>query len=158
MRRKNLEITDMTRIEKILRTNMVGRLGMCDDGAPYIVPMNYGCEINGDKITLYFHSAFEGKKVDIMRQNPRICFETDTSYNLTGEGDVACKYSYDYESFIGWGNIKILETVQERTYGLKVIMKHQTDRDFEIPENHLGKTLVIKLVLDEYTAKRSKGV
>lgn len=41
MRKKDKEITDFSKIEKIIRTAAIYRLGMSDDGMPYIVPLNF---------------------------------------------------------------------------------------------------------------------
>ena len=53
MRRSDKQIKDGKIIEKILEEAMVCRLALCDDGRPYIIPLNFGFKNNH----LYFHSA-----------------------------------------------------------------------------------------------------
>jgi len=54
MRRKDREVTDLS---EIMKNCDVCRLALNDDGFPYILPLNFGMAVNGEKITLYFHSA-----------------------------------------------------------------------------------------------------
>ena len=49
-----------------------GRLATCgDNGQPYITPINF--VIRDDKI--YFHTGFQGRKLDNLRYNPQVCLE-----------------------------------------------------------------------------------
>ena len=64
MRRKDREITDIHKIEKILSSAKYLHLGVLDDEYPYVVPLHYGYQINGGKLTFYVHSAKEGHKLD----------------------------------------------------------------------------------------------
>ena len=67
MRRKEKEIVEKSEIEAVISKASVCRLGMAEEGMPYVVPLCFGYENN----TLYFHSAKEGKKVDILKKNNR---------------------------------------------------------------------------------------
>lgn len=60
-------------MERLLRKHSYGRLGLCIDNEPYVVPVAY----KYDEGKLYFHSEKEGKKVDFIKKNNRICFEID---------------------------------------------------------------------------------
>ncbi|GAB4092562.1 pyridoxamine 5'-phosphate oxidase family protein [Flaviaesturariibacter terrae] len=59
-------------IESFLRTQLVGRIGCHADGITYVVPISY----TYDGSYIYCHSA-PGRKIDMMRKNPNICFQTD---------------------------------------------------------------------------------
>ncbi|TCJ19087.1 pyridoxamine 5'-phosphate oxidase family protein [Flaviaesturariibacter flavus] len=59
-------------IEELLRTQFVGRIGCSADGLVYIVPISYAYEDGW----VYCHSA-QGRKLDMMRKNPKVCFEVD---------------------------------------------------------------------------------
>ena len=73
MRRREKEITDESTLESIILASLVCRLALSDGNQPYIVPLCFGYQ---DK-TLYFHSALEGKKIDIIKHNQNVCFEFD---------------------------------------------------------------------------------
>ena len=68
MRRKDKEITDIKSIEKIIQKSKVCRLGLSLNDTPYIVPVCFGYRAK----TLYFHSAQEGKKIDIIKKNKKL--------------------------------------------------------------------------------------
>jgi len=64
-------------IEALLRTAIVGRIACCGhgangDGRPYLVPLAYGY----DGAAVYAHSG-PGRKLDLMRAEPRVTFEVD---------------------------------------------------------------------------------
>ncbi|GAB3924065.1 pyridoxamine 5'-phosphate oxidase family protein [Mucilaginibacter myungsuensis] len=61
-----------TQIELLLTAQVTGHLACQQDGIPYIVPINYVYR----KGAIYAHSG-PGKKIDIMRRNPAVCFEVD---------------------------------------------------------------------------------
>lgn len=68
MRRKEREICDPEEMESIISRACVCRLAMCEGYAPYVVPLCFGYE--GEY--LYFHSATEGRKLEILKKNPRV--------------------------------------------------------------------------------------
>ena len=107
MRRKEREVTDYNKMIEILKSCDCCRIGLVDDKGAYIVPMNFGYEDNNGKITLYFHGATEGKKIDLINNQPEISFETDTKHELV-TSDTACGHSYLYQSIMGRGQVKIL--------------------------------------------------
>ena len=82
MRRKDREVTDLSEIIEIMKNCDVCRLALNDDGFPYILPLNFGMAVNGDKITLYFHSALEGYKVGLIQKDNRASFEMDCKHEL----------------------------------------------------------------------------
>ena len=73
MRRKENEITDKAEIESIIKQSWVCRLAMSVDGEPYVVPLCFGYAED----VLYLHSAKEGKKIEMLKQNSAVCFEFD---------------------------------------------------------------------------------
>ncbi len=78
MRREDKEINDIATIEGIIRKARVCRLALSENGQPYIVPLCFGYKDNN----LYFHSAGEGKKLDIIKKNNNVCFEFDIDLEL----------------------------------------------------------------------------
>lgn len=124
MRRSEREVTDSIEILSIIKACDVMRLAMVDEtGRPYIIPLNFGWETADGILTLYFHGANEGRKLDILRHNPKVCFEMDTDHRLT-TADKPCGYSFGYKSVIGWGEVVLLETHEAKTLGLQAIMRH----------------------------------
>ena len=69
MRRKDREITDFDEMMKIIAKCDTCRLALFDDEFPYIVPLNFGTNVEEGQLYLYFHSAKEGTKLDLIRKN-----------------------------------------------------------------------------------------
>ena len=74
MRRQDREIKDPAVLRQILGRAIVCRVAMCDGDRPYLVPFSFVVE--GD--ALYVHSAAHGRKLEILRRNPNVCFEVAT--------------------------------------------------------------------------------
>ena len=70
MRRRDREITDREKMLEIVAECDCCRLGLVDNGEAYIVPMNFGFEDAGSALTLYFHCAAEGRKLDLNGLQP----------------------------------------------------------------------------------------
>lgn len=154
MRRKDREVTDLGAIERIIGDCKVFRLGMLDGARPYVVPMNFGYDLREGALELYCHSAAEGRKVEVLRKNPEVCFEMDCGHELV-EAEVACGYSFAFSSVIGDGRVAFLEGPEEKLRALLKIMEHQTGRsDFAIPPEAVARILVFKVVAASFAAKR----
>ncbi len=155
MRRKDREVTDIQEILQIVGKAKTLHLGLIDGDHPYIVPLHYGYEYAEDKheLTFYLHGAKEGHKLDLIEKNPNACIELECDIELVSGGDNPCKYGSTYASVIGKGRVKILQDIQERIKGLKLLMKNQTGREFDIDERMASSVAVIKISLSEFTAK-----
>jgi len=94
-------------IENVLLHQYVGRLGCTAGGRTYIVPISYAY----DGKYLYFHATGEGAKIQMMRKNPEVCFQTDVMENMASWKSVIC-----------WGSFEEVTDEQERTEALKVLL------------------------------------
>lgn len=150
MRRKEKEITDLKEIEKILQESTVCRLAMVDEDKPYMVPLNFGYRDG----YLFFHSAKEGQKIDVIQKNPNVCFEVDQLIKFK-KAKTACDWGVEYKSVIGSGRAQLLDKLDEKIVALNVIMSHYSDRTFDYPDEALEKTLVIKVQIERMTGKQS---
>jgi len=150
LRRKEKEITDKSEIESIIRKSLVCRLGLADDGSPYIVPLCFGYKDN----SLYFHSAKEGRKIEILKRNNDVCFEFDDNLEVQA-GKAACDWGMKYRSVIGYGTASFIEDPEENREALDVIMAQYADGDFEYSEKLFEEALVIKVDISSMTGKKS---
>jgi nitroimidazol reductase NimA-like FMN-containing flavoprotein (pyridoxamine 5'-phosphate oxidase superfamily) len=155
MRRKDREITGIDEKLEIIKKCKVCRIGLSENNYPYIVPLNYGFSYDDGKLSLYFHCAPEGKKIDIIKKNNNACFEIDCDTKLI-EGIKACDYSYEFKSIIGFGKIVFLETKEEKTNGLNYLMKQQTGNDIkhDYDEKELRNIIILRMLVDEFTGKQ----
>ena len=154
MRRKDREITDINDIFSIIEKCDCCRIAFNDEKFPYIIPMNFGIGFENNNITLYFHCASEGRKLDLIKRNPNVSFEMDCSHKLL-TGDVACDYSMEYESVIGNGVATIVN--ENKIHALNYIMNKFSDsEDFSYDENYLKAVTVFKIDVCNVSAKRLK--
>ncbi len=148
MRRGDRKIDDRAVIDGIIARCRVLRLGLCRAGQPYVVPLCFGY----DGRALYFHAAAEGKKIELLRENPRVCVELDIPGDLLPAAK-ACGWSMSYESVIGTGTAEILETEQQKREGLGWIMRQYSDQAWTFPERVVGRIVVVRIDLEEITGK-----
>jgi nitroimidazol reductase NimA-like FMN-containing flavoprotein (pyridoxamine 5'-phosphate oxidase superfamily) len=150
MRRKEKEITDRTEIESVIKQSQVCRLAMVDGNAPYLVPLCFGYSDG----VLYFHSAKEGKKIDILRQNKSVCFEFDI-VNGVSTGKTACDWGISYRSVIGFGKAVILENPEEKRGALEIITAQYADKSYSLTDGAVKETQVIRVDIESMTGKQS---
>ena len=74
MRRKDRELKDMADIVAIAKRETVCTVAFHDESCPYLIPLNYGAEVEEGKLVLYFHGAKEGTKIDKIRENPQVSY------------------------------------------------------------------------------------
>ena len=97
-------------VEALLRTAIVGRIACCGhgrtgNGRPYLVPLAYGY----DGESVYAHSG-PGRKLDLMRSEPRVTFEVDEA-----------EASDRWRSVIAEGSFEEIKDQRQRDAALEVI-------------------------------------
>jgi len=191
MRKANREVKSIEEIRDVMDRCDACRIGLAGDGAPYIVPMNFGFELGGGyvvdksvggvfnrgdnttdagggvsaraedpsdssegrKLTLWFHCATEGRKIDLIADGCAAGFEMDTGHELH-QGEGACDYSMSFESVIGAGRICQVTDKEERLHGLETIMSHYGGAGLPFNDAVLAKTCVLRLDAAAFTCKR----
>ncbi len=153
MRRKEREMPDPDTIDRIIRSCDCCRLGLADREGPYIVPLNFGYLHEGDTRIFYFHSAREGRKIDLIRQNRAAGFELDTGHRLQA-GQNACGYTYGFASVVGTGTVSIVESGPEKLRALRLLMEHYTQKsDWEFDEKAVSAVAILKLTVGSLCCK-----
>jgi len=157
LRRKDKEITDVDEKLNIIKKCKVCRLGLSENNAPYIIPLNYGYNFENNTLTLFFHSAMEGKKLEIIKNNNNACFEINCETKLI-EAEKACNYGYAFKSIIGFGKIIVLENETEKINGLNLIMKHQTEKEtvYNFTHDDVKNVCVYKMIVETFTGKQKE--
>ena len=92
-------------IEQVLQTQMMGHLACHAQNRTYIVPISYAY----DGQYIYVHT-YEGLKIQMMRENPQICFQVDERRDMA-----------NWKSVVAWGSFEELTGEKERTYALEVL-------------------------------------
>ncbi len=94
-------------IERLLRSEMIGRIGCYSGGKVYVVPVTYAY----DGGFVYAHSG-EGRKVQMMRQNPQVCFEVEHIDNMANWQSVIVDGTF--EELVGEEASRAMELLMER--------------------------------------------
>lgn len=140
------------KINEVLESNIVGRLGYTDGHRIYIIPISY---LFYDRKYIIAHSR-EGQKIEIFRKNPNLCLAVDIIQNLS-----------NWKSIIVWGKYEEITERRERYYALNLlfrkIYKHKlmegvmlSDQD-EIEESMVlpdrEKTIVYRIHIDKKSGR-----
>ena len=155
MRRNERAITDHSEILQVIRRCDTCRLAFHGDEHPYIVPMSFGFEDTGGALTLYFHCAVSGRKLELMARDARVAFEMDAGHRLVMHGENACSCTMEYESVMGTGTLAFVPD-SEKEAALRRVMEHYyPGNTFPFEPRALPKTAVLRLSVDSLSAKRS---
>lgn len=146
---KNKGTMSQTEIDQFLTCARTGRLGLVINHEPYVVPV--GFVYYKGKIAI--HSCTEGKKMDALQSNPRVCFEVDESIS-----DASM-----YKSVIIHGSSEILEDEHEVIPYLQLhIDKYRIPEEFEAymskprrnRDEELKSVRIILITPDKMTGKK----
>ena len=146
-------ITDREEMESLLREALVGCLATVGpDGSPYITPLNFVYH----RGRIYFHCAFEGRKIDNIRANPRVCFEVHELIKIV-QGQRACDFDTRYRSVLVFGRARSLPDGDEKVAVLTALgEKYAGGRAVEPPSpEKVKKAEVIEITIEEMKGKRN---
>jgi len=153
MRKNNQEIKDKKIIEEILAKSDICRIAMMDNDKPYILPFNYGYRDN----CIYIHSAPEGKKIDLLGANNKVCFEIEQIAEIV-KHDKPCKWATKYRSVVGYGVVEIITDHKQKKQGLDIIMSHYGESEkINYEDKHVKSMVIIKLTITKLTGKQSSN-
>ena len=151
MRRREKEISEKNKLEDILTKAQICRLGLLDHTLPYIVPLNFGYKDG----CLYFHSASRGKKIDLLKLNPTVCFEIDIDQHVL-PADIPCRWSTEYKSVIGYGTAHFITDLRHKKEALNIILNHYSpEASFDFPKDKLQEVTLIRIDITTMTGKKS---
>ena len=152
MTKRERQITDPAQIRDILNKGKVLHLALCVNNEPYVVPMNYGYTMEGEKLVVSLHSAVRGGKLDMIAVNPNVFFEIDCD-RVSFDGEKPCQYGMAYSSVMGKGIAKLVEDVEEKKKAMSILMHTQTGKEFSFEDRLVSIVSVIRIDVSEYTAK-----
>ncbi|MGN1349363.1 MAG: pyridoxamine 5'-phosphate oxidase family protein [Anaerovoracaceae bacterium] len=153
MRRKDREISDFQEILKIVDACDVMRIGVNDGLYPYVVPVNFGYELDGQQLYLYIHGAMEGQKYVLLNKQPYCAFEMDIPLGIEcipEKGDVTMRY----QSVMGRAVVDFLEGEEKQRVLDEVLMgRYEETKAFAYNKDAVKRTAVIRLKVTQITGK-----
>ena len=150
MRRDDKEITEQKDLDEIMKKAQVCRLAVSYEAMAYIIPMSFGYTNR----TLYFHSAHEGLKLMILRENPKACFEVDIETEVV-PGEKACDWTMRYQSVVGFGDVAFIEDLEGKREAMQIIMQQYSNEAKLIEDSALSGVTLLKLTISNMTGKKS---
>lgn len=149
VRRKERAIVDRAEIDAILHEGKVVHLAMSLDDRPFLVPLFYAY----DGTSLYFHSAQHGTKIEILKQNPHVCFEVSLDHGVI-PSENACDFEARHRSVIGMGKAVFVENEQEKLRALDAIVGRFTEEKFTYPAQMLAHTNMVRIEIESLKGKK----
>ncbi len=142
---------DLDAITDLLNRAQVGRVAtVSTDGTPYVVPVNFAFE--GDRI--YFHCALEGMKLDYIKANPKVGFETDELTELYSSPDRPCFCGSYYQGVIARGKAAIVTDREKKMHALWLLVEKYVGKRYgDMPDDIVGRTCVVEILVDEISGK-----
>ena len=155
MQKKEREIIDKRIYKEIMKNGKFSTISMCRNDEPYIVTLNYGFDaINNN---LYFHSAQKGLKLEFLKENQKVC---GTIIEDLGYVNDDC--SHKYRSIVFWGDMTIVENLDEKKHAFDIMLNHLEDNPSKLKKKFLKSeqsyenTCLLKLDINLITGKASE--
>lgn len=150
LRRPDREIADRALIDAVIREARVCRLALAGADGPYVVPLCFGY----DGASFYFHCAPEGRKIDVLRADPRACVEIDVVDGMR-EAAQACSWGIRYRSVIAFGTASIVEEAAEKRRALELLMAQYSPATYSFPDQSIENVTFIRVLIESITGKNS---
>ena len=126
---------------------------MVDHGQPYVIPLSYAYTITEGTLTLFFHSAKEGRKIRILQENSAVCFVMSHEGEPVFAEKTPCNSGYYFSSVHGVGGAQFIEDVDEKCSALTLLMKHQANLKAEFTPEQAAGVCVFKVTSTDFTGK-----
>ncbi|VAX21018.1 hypothetical protein MNBD_NITROSPINAE04-2221 [hydrothermal vent metagenome] len=153
MRRSDKKLDDREVVESLLIEEKIGRIGTCGPNGPMIKPVNF-LYLNGD---IYFHSSYEGEKMEHIKADPRVVFEIERDCRYLPAKNAPCEASFAYSCVIIRGRAELVEKPEEKIKIFTALMsKYQPEGGYgRFNEKMVKKTAVVKIVVESISGKTS---
>ncbi|MFA0823046.1 MAG: pyridoxamine 5'-phosphate oxidase family protein [Methanomethylovorans sp.] len=142
--------------ENFLEKSEVGRLAMCHNNEPYVVPMLYYYDQKNNEILL--HCAKKGRKIEAISSNNSVCFEVDEMKSIVS-ADVPCEFDLLYRSVIATGKALLINDQEMKAKALNLIFEKYASLKGSMPiDADMAKgTQIIQIRISDIVGKEAKG-
>lgn len=145
-------------IVDFLHQAQVGHVATQSGEQPYITPTLFWYDAARHEI--YFHSNITGRIRSNTESHPQVCFEASRAGKPL-PSNIALEFSYQYESVIAFGEIRLVEDNDEKErllYGLieKYFPTMTPGEEYRpITEKELQRTSVYAIAVNSWSGKRN---
>ena len=118
------------------------------DGQPYGLPMDY--VRRGD--SLYFHGSQQGRKIDAMKSNSRVCAV------IVGETKIIpARFGREYKTAIVEGKVELINDPEVKRQVMTWVVERKSPDNIEkgkfVIEKMLDRVLVYKMHMEKVSGK-----
>ena len=145
------EIQSRDEIDAVIRDCQVCRVAFADGDQPYLLPFSFGYD--GENI--YLHTARDGRKIDIIKCNQRVCFEFEQGVELKPANGPGCNWDFRYRCVIGRGRIRELISPHEKNRALGILVTQYGGEAQQFPARSVDATRVWAIEIEAISGKRS---
>jgi len=125
--RPNRELKAQEEIQSMLKNGKYAIISMCRNNEPYIVTLSYGYD--AEKNSLYFHCSKKGLKLDFIASNNKVCATV-----IEDGGYIMDECSHEYKSLVFWGDMLIVNDLNEKKHGMNILLNHLENKPSIINE------------------------
>ena len=116
-----------------------------ENGRPYVVCLSFAF----DGKYLYLHSGAQGKKIDILQKNNRLCVKFSTDHQPYHQNEeVACSYTIKYRSVLLHGTVEFIDDADEKVKIMNLLMQKRTGKSFTFNAPAINHLCVMRVVPD----------
>jgi hypothetical protein len=141
-----------TQINNLLVSHAIGRIGFTDGKQPYIVPVTYA--FDGKSI---IGQMRPGMKLDVMRKNPKVCFQVDMILNMANWQSVLIKG--DFKELKGKAAEDARKLLFDRVMPLttsSTVHAHEHKTESTINDSNRIKPIMYQIKIKEKTGRFEK--
>jgi nitroimidazol reductase NimA-like FMN-containing flavoprotein (pyridoxamine 5'-phosphate oxidase superfamily) len=155
MRRQDRQITDEGSINEMLMNGKFAVIAMCNENEPYIVSLSYGYD--KQQGTLYFHTGYDGHKMDFLKKNPNVCATI-----IQDGGYIQNECGHHYCTVVIRGKMNIVESQEEKKRGIETLIRHLEEnpdkmlKKLEDSNPLFEKTAILRLKIENLTCKKGR--
>lgn len=138
-------------MEAILREQDLGYLGLEQEGRPYVAPLNYAYTDG----RIIFHCALEGRKLDAIAANPRVCFTVARQFEGVSPHE-GTRCHLDSDSVICFGRARVLEEFAEKAAALNAFNRAFRPTAPDLAPERVASCAAVEIAIEEMTGRRER--
>lgn len=143
-------IENREEINEIIRACKTCFVGMSENNAPYVLPMNF-C-LDGDTVIL--HSAQSGRMWETLKANQKVCINWTLGEDLAWQDvQVGCSYRVKSKSVLVEGKVEFVDDFDEKVKCLELLMGQYSEREFKFNAPAVKNVGIIRVKINSITAK-----
>ncbi|MBE7445733.1 MAG: pyridoxamine 5'-phosphate oxidase family protein [Planctomycetia bacterium] len=137
LQKKEREINNQKEILSIIKTGKYLTIALCRNNEPYIVTLS--CGYDERKNAFYFHSRLRGLKCEFIKDNPHVCATI-----IEDKGYIMNDCAHEFRSVIIRGKMSFVETLEEKKYGMDILLEHLEENPDKIKQESLSNDIIYR--------------